>query len=206
MANPEARTNAALKRLGEEFRLGMIPAAEYRARRRQVLESWAERETTTSPGITQRNATRPGDPAAPTPPTRARWMPIAAAAVLLLAAGTGVLLFLKGPSPRASMPAAPPPAARSPAVAVVTATAERLLAEKRWAEADLAFFLDRWRALSSEERRLAWREPAVRSLRHEAQQAIFALEAVAPAAGSAEDAQLQRVLDLVRQLDQQDAP
>src|SRR5688572_25706096 len=46
----EARINDALKQLGEEFRLGMVQPEEYRSRRRLLLESWHERDVTTSPG------------------------------------------------------------------------------------------------------------------------------------------------------------
>jgi len=203
VANPEARTNAALKRLGEEYRLGMIPAAEYRAKRRQVFESWAEREATTSPGITQRNVKPSAGTVPPAEPAAGRrGLVIGAGAVALVLVAGAAWLLLGG---RKAPPGAAPTEAVAPvpeAVQAVADAAGQLVASKRWDAAQVEGFLGRWRALSPDERKAAWSEPAVRSLRDELQQSILALEAVAPAAGSDDQAQLQRLVDFARELDQ----
>ena len=51
MSGHEARINDALKTLGEEYRLGMVAAEEYRSRRRMLLESWGERDVMMAEGI-----------------------------------------------------------------------------------------------------------------------------------------------------------
>ncbi|HUR40807.1 MAG TPA: hypothetical protein VM240_06515 [Verrucomicrobiae bacterium] len=172
MSGHEARINEALKQLGEEFRLGMVQAEEYRARRRLLLESWGERDATTSPGslrarasttLTHEHAPRS---AAPAPPRKG----VAIAVGVLLAAmitGAGYLL-LRRPPPAAPAVAPTPvaPALSVPAVAARKA-ADEFLAANVWEAAAIEGFLSHWRNLSADDRAMVSEQPSLRTLRYE---------------------------------------
>lgn len=198
----EARINEALRRLGEEFRLGMAPVEEYRARRRLLLESWGERDVTTVPGsLRNRSVTSAAAGAAQVRPRsrRSRWMVLAvfAAAVTLLYA----LLHFKRP---AVAPDSQPPAAavRSLELVALTRAATDFVNQNRWGESEIDVFLRQWRLLSQTDRARARQEPAVRTLRHELAQNLQA-ESQTPG-GEVDSAQAQRFARLqqfARELD-----
>lgn len=180
MSGHEARINDALRQLGEEYRLGMVQAEEYRSRRRLLLESWNERDATTSPGSlrTRAAATTTNRPPATAAPAAGgtRKPPIAAFVVIgivVLGAG-GWLAWSMGGSRGASTPAVPAQAPLSPEVAGIVKAADDFLAANAWESAAIEGFLLRWRALPPDQRARASEQPSLRTLRYKLDQNIQA--------------------------------
>jgi hypothetical protein len=184
MSSHEARVNDALKQLGEEYRLGMVQLAEYRSRRRMLLESWGERDVTTSPGsLRAKTATTPNR--APLPAARAAASPAAAApapkrsmvpliiVVALIAVGAAgyALLKPKAPAPSAAGTAAEP---ESPQIAAVRKAADDFLAANAWEAPAIEQFLQQWRGLGPADRAKAADVPSMRTLHYKLDQNIQA--------------------------------
>lgn len=179
MSGHEARINDALKQLGEEFRLGMVQAEEYKSRRRLLLESWGEIDATTSPGSLRARTTTTAQNAAPVRGAAgapARRPPIAAfvaIGLVVVAAGGWFAWSMQG----GARPAAPPVAAAEPLTPQVTAAvkaADDFLAANAWDAALIETFLARWRALPAEQRAKASEQPSLRTLRYKLDQNIEA--------------------------------
>lgn len=180
MSGHEARINDALKQLGEEFRLGMVQAEEYRARRRALLESWGERDATTSPGsMRSKTSTTPNKTplkpavAAPEPPKSA--IPLIVLLVLIVA-GAAAYFVLKPKAPTAApaVGAAAAPAPVSPHVLAVTKAADDFLAGNAWDAAGINQFLQAWQPLTPTDRAKASEHPSMRTLRYKLEQNIQA--------------------------------
>lgn len=183
-AHHEARINDALKQLGEEFRLGMVQQAEYRSRRRMLLESWGDRDATTSPGSARvKSATTTPNrapvaapraaPAAEPAPKRSL-VPVIIVVALAVVAAVGYALFkpkAPPPSPAAGMPTALP---ESPQVAAVRKAADDFLAAGAWEPPAIEQFLQQWRALDARDRAQAAGLPSMRTLRYKLDQNIQA--------------------------------
>lgn len=206
----EARINDALKQLGEEFRLGMVQPEEYSSRRRLLLESWYERDVTTSPG-SLRSALAPPravpqQPAAA--PAATGFMPrlvlIGLAVLVGIAASAWLVLGNKKPAldqaaPVAAIPALPPASAQ---VLAVRKAAEDFLAANAWEQAQVDLLLGQWRQLSPEDRVRAREEPAVRTLRFKLDQNLQAeAQLVAPDAQPEERARLDLLTRFAEELD-----
>ncbi len=201
----EARINDALRQLGEEYRLGMVQPEEYRARRRMLLESWNERDVTTSPGSLKSKL----PPLLP-PNQRAavqadnKNMPkliVIGLAVLVAIAASAYLTF--GPKKAAVAPAAVP-ATAPPSAAVLAArkAAEDFLALNAWEAAQVELVLQQWRALSPEDRVRAREEPAIRTLRYQLDQNIQAeSQLVAPDASPEDRQRLDLLARFAEELD-----
>jgi hypothetical protein len=221
MASQENRLNDALRHLGEEFRLGMVSPEEYRARRRLLLESWGERDVTTSPSSLKRGtgttapnpaplhsfATPAGTKAAPAARAPLGWM-LGMVLLLALALAGGAYWLQTPPRPApagaAQIAITKPPPARSAGVIALAQSATEFLDRNRWEAADLDAFSQQWRALPAAERHAARHEPAIRSLRHELEQNIRA-ETLALSANAQPDAEqqgrLNGLLQFARELD-----
>jgi hypothetical protein len=201
----EARINDALKQLGEEYRLGMVQPEEYRARRRMLLESWNERDVTTSPGSLkskllllppiQRAAARADDKNLPK-------LILIGLAVLVAIAVSAYLTFgtKQAPVPApAAAPALPPPSA---AVLSARKAAEDFLALNAWEPAQVEVVLEQWRALSADDRVRAREEPALRTLRYNLDQNIQAeSQLVAPDAPPEDRQRLDLLVRFAQELD-----
>ena len=193
----EARINDALKQLGEEYRLGMVQPEEYRARRRMLLESWNERDVTTSPGSlkgklpllppTQRAAAQADDKNTPK-------LVLIGLAVLVGIAASAYLTFGPKKAPvvaPATVPALPPASA---AVLSARKAAEDFLALNAWEPAQVEIVLEQWRALSADDRVRAREEPALRTLRYKLDQNIQAESQLVSPDASPEDRQRLELL------------
>jgi len=172
----EARINEALKQLGEEFRLGMVQPEEYRSRRRLLLESWNERDVTTSPGSLR--SLPPHVPAkgpmaaAPVAAPAGKFPKLVVIGIAVAAAFavSAYLTFRSKPAPVQAVtpeavpaaPALPPP---SPQVLAVRKAAEDFLLANAWEQGPVDALLEQWRQLSTEDRARAREEPALRTLR-----------------------------------------
>jgi hypothetical protein len=185
MSSHEARVNDALKQLGEEYRLGMVQLAEYRARRRQLLESWGERDATTSPGaLRSKTSTTPNRaplPAAraaasaPAPAPKRSMVPlIIVVALIVTGAVAYALLKPKAPAPSFATTATPPAEPESPQVAAVRKAADDFLAANAWEAPAIEQFLQQWRALGPADRAKAADVPSMRTLRYKLDQNIQA--------------------------------
>jgi hypothetical protein len=205
----EARINDALKQLGEEFRLGMVQPEEYRARRRLLLESWYERDVTTSPGslraaLPPPSATPQKLPAAPAASNVPKLVLAGLAVVVGIAVSAWLVFGGKEPAsgqaaPVAVTPALPP---ASPQVLAVRKAAEDFLAANAWEQAQVDLLLQQWRQLSPEERARAREEPAVRTLRFKLDQNLQAeAQLVAPDAPPEERARLDLLTRFAEELD-----
>lgn len=204
--NHEARINDALRQLGEEYRLGMIQPEEYRARRRMLLESWNERDVTTSPGSLKSKLPPllpPGQRAAAQADDKN--MPkliLIGLAVLVAIAASAYLTFGSKKAPvgvPVAMPAAPPPSA---AVLAARKAAEDFLALNAWEPAQVELVLQQWRGLSSDDRVRAREEPAVRTLRYKLDQNIQAESQLVSPDASPEDRQrLELLVRFAEELD-----
>lgn len=182
MSGHEARINDALRQLGEEFRLGMVQAEEYKSRRRLLLESWNERDATTSPGslrartVTTAKNVPPRAAAGAAAAEPARKPPIAAfvaIGLVVVAAGGWFAWTMQG----GKRPAAPVAPAVEPLSAEVTGAvkaADDFLAANAWDAAAIEAFLGRWRALPAEQRGKAGEQPSLRTLRYKLDQNIEA--------------------------------
>ncbi|MGQ0587125.1 MAG: hypothetical protein ACT4PK_07980 [Gammaproteobacteria bacterium] len=203
----EARINDALKTLGEEFRLGMVQPEEYRGRRRLLLESWYEKEVTTSPG-TVRSAGF-----STIPPGKKKVLPISGGPKLALlgaAVVAGIVAsawFTFGPR-QAAEPSVPPAAAQpalapaSPQVLVARKAAEDFLAGNAWEQPQVDAVLAHWRLLSAEDRARAREEPAFRTLRFKLDQNIQAeSQLVAPDAPTEDRQRLDLLTRFAEELD-----
>lgn len=165
----EARINDALRALGEEFRLGMVAVEEYRVRRRKILDTWGERDATTSPG-SLRGSVQPGAvaPKSAPAPVRRAGNPLGLVAGIvfaLLLIGAGVYFVFDANR----KPAPPPGAAAAPAnpeVQAIAQAADEFLARNDWEAEAIGAFLARWRALSPAQRTEALDQPSLRTLRH----------------------------------------
>lgn len=209
----EARINDALRALGEEFRLGMVAAGEYRARRRKILETWGERDATTSPG-SLRSATQPGPGAArssaPAPksaPTAVRRAGnpmglVIGIVVTLLLAGVGAYFVVdsnRKPPPPPGEAAAP----ASPEVQAIGQAADEFLARNDWEAEAIGTFLARWRALDPALRAEAADQPSLRTLRYRLGENITAeSQLLGQDATPAERARLDMLQAFADELDQ----
>lgn len=212
MSGHEARINDALKQLGEEFRLGMVQLAEYRARRRQLLESWGERDATTSPGAHRsKTSTTPNRapiaaaraPAA-APAQKRSFAPLIILVGVIIAAVAAYALMKpkapagQGPGAATATPAPPP---ESPQLAAVRKAADDFLAANAWEPAAIEQFLQHWRALSPADRAQAADLPSLRTLRYKLDQNIQAeSNLVAPDAPPGERQRLTLLESFAREL------
>jgi hypothetical protein len=206
----EARINDALKQLGEEFRLGMVQPEEYRSRRRLLLESWYERDVTTSPGSLRSALPPPRAVPQPAPaaPAANNNMPklvlVGLAVVVAIAASAWLVFGNKKPAagqaaPVAATPALPPASAQ---VLAVRRAAEDFLAANAWEQAQVDPLLEQWRQLSPEDRARAREEPAVRTLRFKLDQNLQAeAQLVAPDAPPEDRARLDLLTRFAEELD-----
>ena len=186
MSGHEARINDALKQLGEEFRLGMVAADEYRSRRRMLIASWDEIEVTTSPGSLRSVGVAPAAAPAAQPAARIAASPppkkanpfvfVAIGAGVLILAGAGwVLSHRAQPStPNSMRSAVPAVAPASAAVEAIKKAADEFLARNNWDADAVDAFAAQWRALSAEDQARALEEPSLRTLRHELSQNLKA--------------------------------
>lgn len=189
MSGHEARINDALKSLGEEFRLGMVAADEYRSRRRLLLESWGERDATTSPRSLKGNATattpvvpmsRPN--VIPHPPKRnLAAITVGIVALVVIGAGARFVLSHRAAPEAARSSIAPPVAPLSAEVAAIKQAADEFLARNSWDAEPIEGFLAKWQPLSAEDRERAQQEPSLRTLRYELQQNLQAETQLVPA-------------------------
>lgn len=217
MPSQESRLNDALRHLGEEFRLGMVSAEEYRTRRRLLLESWGERDITTSPGVDRAVSAATAKPASAGSATGAKalapakvqfgWT-LGAVLVLALAGGAYFLLASPRPTPAGAAQIASAKAApiRSAGIIALAQAATEFLDRNRWEAVDLDAFSQQWRALPEAERHVARQEPAIRSLRHELEQNIRAeTQALGQALGADAEAgqrgRLDGLLQFAKELD-----
>lgn len=202
----EARINDALKQLGEEFRLGMVQPEEYRARRRLLLESWHERDVTTSPGSLRsaRLAAQPAPAkgaALPAPDKNTPKLVLIGLAVAVGILASAYLTF----GPKKSEVAAPPVAVQPPPSAAVLAArkaAEDFLTVNAWEPAPVEALLEQWRLLSPDDRARAREEPAVRTLRYKLDQNIQAeAQLVSPGSAPEDRQRLELLTRLAQELD-----
>lgn len=205
----EARINDALKQLGEEFRLGMVQPEEYRSRRRLLLESWYERDVTTSPG-SLRSALPPPkampqqrapEPAASNTP---KLVLIGLAVLVGIVASAWLVFGARNAGPEQADPVAVTPALppASPQVLAVRKAAEDFLVANAWEQAQVDLLLGQWRQLSPEDRVRAREEPAVRTLRFKLDQNLQAeAQLVAPDAPPEERARLDLLTRFAEELD-----
>jgi hypothetical protein len=189
----EARINDALRQLGDEYRLGMVQPEEYRARRRMLLDSWYERDVTTSPG-SLRSANLPQR----TPPTTKRVaaqvedkntpkLVLIGLAVAIGIAASAYLAFAPKKMPAVSPDATPMQPPPSAAVLAARKTVDEFLTLNAWEPAQIEALLEQWRTLSPADRARAREEPAVRSLRYKLDQNIQAEAQLVPPAAPPED-------------------
>ena len=205
----EARINDALRQLGEEFRLGMVQAEEYRARRRMLLESWHEREVTTSPGslrsLPPHIPAKPLEAAAPPPKGKPKLILIGLGVAVVMAV-SAYLTFKPGRAPvtpaaepTTAAPALPP---ASPAVLAARKAAEDFLLANAWEQGPIDALLAQWRELSADERMRAREEPALRTLRFKLEQNIAAeSQLVAPDAPPEDRLRLDLLTRMAQELD-----
>lgn len=202
MASHEARINDALKQLGEEYRLGMVQAEEYRSRRRALLESWGEIEATTSPGsLRAKTATTPqrASPAAATPaPARnTSIMPVVIIVALVGAVAAGYFAL----KPRAPAGSAPAAEVLSAPVQAARKAADDFLAANAWDAAAVDAFLAVWSTLDAADRARASELPSLRTLRYKLEQNLQAeAQVVAPDASPEERQRLQLLERFAREL------
>jgi hypothetical protein len=203
----EARINDALKQLGEEFRLGMVQPEEYRSRRRLLLESWNERDVTTSPGslrslpphIPAKGSVPVAPVAAPASKPKSKLLMIGIAVTAIFAASAYLTFKPKAAStapaaPAETAPATPalPPA--SPEVLAVRKAAEDFLLANAWEQAPVEALLEQWRKLSADDRARAREEPALRTLRFKLGQNLEAEAQLVSPDAPAEDRQRLELL------------
>ena len=208
----EARINDALKQLGEEFRLGMVQAVEYRARRRRLMESWNERDVTTSPGSLRAHGLStlpPGKKEAIAPAPSPNNTPKLILIGIAVAAGIAISAYFTFGSKQAPMAASAPPAEAAPApppaspqVLAARKAAEDFLLVNAWEQAPVEQLLTQWRLLSAEDRTRAREEPALRTLRFKLDQNIQAeSQLVAPDAPPEDRARLDLLTRFAGELD-----
>lgn len=193
MAGQEARINDALKQLGEEYRLGMVQVAEYRSRRKLLVDGWGERDVTTSPRKSK-TATATGPalhrPAAPPPAPEPRTNPIpmliVGAALLAIAGGAWYVLGHKAPT--GNVPAIAP---MSPAAQAIRKAADDFIRQNAWDADSVNAFVSQWRALDAADRARVADEPEIRTLRYRLDQNIQAeMQLITPDSTPEQRAQL----------------
>lgn len=204
----EVRINEALRQLGEEFRLGMVQAEEYKSRRRMLFDAWNEKEVTTSPGSLK--AAGFGT----IPPGRKRAFgsrgPSSTARLVLVGLAVVVAIIVSAwftfggrkaeTDPGVAMP--PPTAPLSEPVLAARKAAEDFLAANDWGSGAIEAVLERWRGLSAEDRALARELPAVRTLRFKLDQNMQAeSQLVAPDAPPEERQRLDLLTRFAEELD-----
>jgi hypothetical protein len=201
----EARINDALKQLGEEFRLGMVQAEEYRSRRRALLESWGERDATTSPGSARsRTLTNPGAGMAPgpaAPPAGGSKAPMLIVGTVVAVLAVGGYFALKPSKAPPAAPAQPAAAPLSPQLVALRRAAEDFVAANAWDEQGVARMLEAWRSLDAADRARGLELPSMITLRYKLEQNIQAESQVAgPDAPPEAVARLRLLEDFAREL------
>jgi hypothetical protein len=203
----EARINDALRQLGEEFRLGMVQAEEYRSRRRLLIDAWNEKEVTTSPGSLRAagfGTLPPGRKRAfgSRVPTSTAKLVLGGLAVVVAIIVSAWLTF-GGRGAGGAKEALPPAAAPlSEPVLAARKAAEDFLAANDWESAAIEAVLERWRGLSAEDRARARELPAVRTLRFKLDQNMQAeAQLVAPDAPPEERQRLDLLTRFAEELD-----
>lgn len=203
MPSHEARINDALKQLGEEFRLGMVQVAEYRARRKAIIDGWGEHEVTTAPRRSQTatgQAPRPRPVAPPSPPRKSRTPLIIAGAALIALVAVGWFVLGRSSAPRgsASQPGAEP---LSESAMAVRAAADEFVARNVWDRESIQAFLAQWQALSPPDRARLQQESAMRTLRYRLDQNIQAeMQLITPDTKPEQRTQLTLLQDFSRAL------
>jgi hypothetical protein len=210
MSGHEARINDALKQLGEEFRLGMVAVDEYRSRRRMLLDSWGEKDTTTSPGamklppaVTPAAAVRPPAPAPAKAKPKGKGPLVAGiiACVVVVAVGSYMVLVPKR-TPIEAKPGTPAVAPANPQVQAIKKAADDFLARNAWEAEPINAFIAQWRQLSAADRARALEEPSLKTLRYELAQNIQAESQLVPADAPPEQRQrLELLTQFARELD-----
>lgn len=207
------RINRELARLDSELRANRIDRAAFRARRRQVLLDFEERESTTTPGAATTGETTS---AAPSPAiagsTSAHTREPGGRSAALLVTGIVALSMLvlgamwffgSRDGARLATAARLPPAteATSADPAMPQGVADTLM-KSAWSAADVNEFLDRWARLSPESVNAASDDPRIWLLRGEAEQRLRAAREAESVDSSPEalarSAQLQRLHDAIR--------
>lgn len=203
----EARINEALRALGEEHRLGMVQAEEYRTRRRLLIEAWHEQEVTTAPGSLRTagfSTIPPGVQNAfrDDPRPNASKLVLIGLAVVVAIGVTGYFTFASRPADTTAATAEPAPPPLSPQVLAARKAAEDFIAANTWEAGPIEALLARWRQLSPADREQAREQPAVRTLRFKLDQNIQA-EAllVAPDAPPEERQRLDLLTRFAEELD-----
>jgi hypothetical protein len=203
----EGRINDALRQLGEEHRLGMIQPEEYRSRRRMLVESWHEKEVTTSPGSLRAAgfSTIPPGKKKAIPAARKSNTPVTilvALAVLVAIAISGYLTFAPRGTQGAAPAVLPPPEPLSAQVLAARKAAEDFLAANAWEAAPIEALLVQWRQLSPADRARAREEAAVRTLRYKLDQNMQAeSQLVAPDAPPEQRQRLDLLTRFAEELD-----
>jgi hypothetical protein len=203
----EARINEALRQLGEEHRLGMVQPEEYRARRKLLIESWYEKDVTTSPGSLRAagfSTIPPGKKKAiqGAPRNNTPLFVVIGLAVVVAMAVSGYYTFAPKKPAADSAAALPPPVPVSPQVQAARKAAEDFLAANTWEAAQVEGVLAQWRQLSPEDRVRAREEPAVRTLRYKIDQNIQAeSQLVAPDAPPEDRQRLELLTRFAAELD-----
>jgi len=180
----EARINDALKKLCEEFHLGMVQGDEYRARRRRLLEGWADRDTTTAPGMSRARmaqAAAASAAKAAAPAGSGKRIAIGIGILVVAALVAYAVIAMRRPSASPPAPGTAPAAVNAAHLAQIRQAAIDFVERNQWEAPSLDDFLGRWRQLSPAERALALQEPSLRSLRYELQQNIQAATQMAAA-------------------------
>lgn len=209
MGNLE-RTNRELARLDSELRAQRVDRAGFRARRRQLLLDFDERESTTTPGTAAAGDSTQADAAPVTGTVEAAQASkggaktvgmlvtaVAAFAVLVVAG----LWFFGDRGGR--LPAQPAPVAEPAGTGLAwpQGVADALM-KSAWSESDVSEFLDRWARLSPESIHAAGEDPLIWLLRGEVEQRLRAArdsESVDPTPeAQARSEQLQRLHDAIR--------
>jgi hypothetical protein len=202
----EARINDALRQLGEEFRLGMVQAEEYKSRRRLLIDAWNEKEVTTSPGSLR----AAGFGTIPPGRKRAFGSREQSSTAKLVLGGLAVVVaiivsawFTFGRKAETEAVALPPPAAPlSEPVLAARKAAEDFLAANDWESGAIEAVLVHWRGLSAEDRARARELPAVRTLRFKLDQNMQAeAQLVAPEAPPEERQRLDLLTRFAEELD-----
>jgi hypothetical protein len=189
----EARINDALRQLGEEYRLGMVQPEEYRARRRMLLDSWYERDVTTSPGslravnLPQRTPPTTKRVAAQVEDKNTSKLVLIGLAVAIGIAASAYVTFAPKKLPTVSPDATPMQPPPNAAVLAARKTVDEFLTLNAWEPAQIEALLEQWRMLSPVDRARAREEPAVRSLRYKLDQNIQAEAQLVPPGAPPED-------------------
>lgn len=189
--------NRELARLDAALRQGRIDRDSFRARRRQILLDFEERQVTTAPGVGaspraenleptvvdphQPAAPLSGRAAAPAATIEAAAVPASGPVVSasrplgLIVTGLGVLIvmglagwwLIAKPGPSATPTGSAAPAPAAPMGGDLPQTAAADLMQTEWTDADIEAFLDRWNRMSADALRAAKDDPRIWLLRGE---------------------------------------